>query len=112
MPSEIFLFTKILTTTPYVLARLKQDWIDSLKEFRFKLPTYYGNLSYSITKGNDHYKIKIGGNIRVPANGICIRNFNGSKLPKGVEVNGTKLNTYNVNEIRVNEIPCEIKIYY
>ncbi|MEY1639288.1 discoidin domain-containing protein [Tenuifilum osseticum] len=110
---NIFVYEDIDHNTLCIGSALKQDWIDSPQGISVQnLPTYYGNLSYSIKKGNDHYTIKIGGNIRVPANGICIRNFNGSKFPKGVEVNGTMLNTYNVNEIRVNEIPCEIKIYY
>ncbi|MBC7126279.1 MAG: hypothetical protein H5T24_11655 [Bacteroidales bacterium] len=110
---NIFVYEDIDHNTLCIGSALKQDWIDSPQGISVQnLPTYYGFLSYSITKGNDHYTIKIGGNIRVPANGICIRNFNGSKLPKGVVMNGTKLITYNVNEIRVNEIPSEIKIYY
>lgn len=110
---NIFVYEDTDHNTLCIGSALKQDWIDSPQGISVQnLPTYYGNLSYSITKESDHYTFKIDGNIKIPANGICIRNFNASTLPKRVDVNGTRLNTYNEKEIRVNEFPCEVKIYY
>ena len=52
------------------------------------------------------------GDLKLPANGINIRNFNGSKLPTKVTVNGTPIKEFNAKEITVKEIPAEIIIYY
>jgi len=110
---NIFVYEDIDHNTLCLGSALKQEWIDNPQGISIQnLPTYYGNLSYSITKDNDHYIFKIEGNIKIPSNGLCIKNFNGSKLPKRVEVNGKEIKTYNENEIRVNEFPCEVKIYY
>jgi len=110
---NIFVYEDIDHNTLCLGSALKQEWIDNPQGISIQnLPTYYGNLSYSITKDNDHYIFKIVGNIKIPSNGLCIKNFNGSRLPKRVEVNGKEIKTYNENEIRVNEFPCEVKIYY
>jgi hypothetical protein len=63
-------------------AALYQDWIDSPDGMSVEnLPTYYGELSYSIKKENDEYHFSIYGDVKLPKGGIKIKNFNGSKLP-------------------------------
>ncbi|HDP75385.1 MAG TPA: discoidin domain-containing protein [Bacteroidales bacterium] len=110
---NIFVYEDPDHNTLCIGSSLKQDWIDSPQGISVQnLPTYYGYLSYSIAKENDHYIFKIDGNIKIPSKGLCIKNFKGSRLPKRVEMNGREIKTYNENEIRVNEFPCEVKIYY
>ena len=92
---------------------LYQDWIDAPEGMSVEnLPTYYGEISYSIKKGSDHYRFSFAGDVKLPANGIKIRNFNGSKLPSKVTVNGSEIKEFNEKEITVRQIPAEVLIYY
>jgi hypothetical protein len=92
---------------------LYQDWIDAPGGMSVgNLPTYYGEISYSIKKEKDHYLFKISGDLKLPSNGIKIRNFNGSKRPVKVTVNGTDISTFNEKEINVTRVPAEVRIYY
>jgi hypothetical protein len=76
------------------------------------LPTYYGEVSYAIQKQDDSYHINIYGDLKPPTNGIKIKNFNGSKLPVKVTVNGYETNDFNEKEITVKQFPAEVVIYY
>ncbi len=92
---------------------LYQDWIDAPEGMSVgNLPTYYGEISYSIKKESDKYRFSIQGDLKLPANGMKIKNFNGSKLPVKVTVNGNDIKDFNDKEITVKEIPAEVVIYY
>lgn len=92
---------------------LYQDWIDSPEGMSVQnLPTYYGEVSYSIKKENDKYRFSIYGNAKLPSSGIKIKNFNGSKLPKRVTMNGNGIKDYSEKEITIKEFPAEVVIYY
>jgi hypothetical protein len=75
------------------------------------LPTYYGEISYAVRKENDHYLFKIWGDVSLPPNGLKIQNFNGSKLPSRVMVNGKEISSFSENVIQTNEFPCTIEIF-
>ncbi|HCY75835.1 MAG TPA: hypothetical protein DHV28_07920 [Ignavibacteriales bacterium] len=88
-------------------------WIDTPDGISIEnLPTYYGEISYSIKKENDKYIFSIYGDIRLPENGIKIKNFNGSKLPQNVTLNGKQIKTFSRDEIVVKEFPAEVVIDY
>ncbi len=90
---------------------LYQDWIDSPRGMSVEnLPTYYGEVSYSIKKDHDKYFFSIFGDIRLPAKGIKIRNFNGSKLPSKVTVNGEEIKDFTEKEIQIKVFPAEVVI--
>lgn len=94
-------------------AALYQDWIDSPDGMSVEnLPTYYGELSYSIKKENDEYHFSIYGDVKLPKDGIKIKNFNGSKLPHKVIVNGNETKAFTKNEIDIKELPVEVVISY
>jgi len=76
------------------------------------LPTYYGELSYSIKKENNKYTFSITGDLELPDNGIKIKNFNGSKLPVKVTVNGKKIKSFTKNEIHFTQFPATVVIEY
>jgi hypothetical protein len=76
------------------------------------LPTYYGEISYSIKKDNNKYVFSIFGDVKLPSNGIKIKNFNGSKLPAKVTVNGDDIKDFNEKKISVKQLPAEVVIYY
>jgi hypothetical protein len=94
-------------------AALYQDWIDSPDGMSIEnLPTYYGEVSYSIKKEENKYRFSIYGDIKLPNGGIKIKNFNGSKLPAKVLVNGKESKEFSEKEITVSEFPAELVIYY
>jgi hypothetical protein len=94
-------------------AALYQDWIDSPDGMSVdNLPTYYGEISYSIKKETNRYIFKISGDVKLPANGLEIRNFNGSKMPVKVMVNGKEIKEFSDKSISVREFPAEVEIYY
>ena len=94
-------------------AALYQDWIDSPSGMSVEnLPTYYGEVSYSIKKEEKKYRFSIYGDIELPQGGIKIKNFNGWELPEKVLVNGKEIKEFSEKEITVNEFPAEVEIYY
>jgi|WetSurMetagenome_2_1015567.scaffolds.fasta_scaffold11902_3 hypothetical protein len=94
-------------------AALYQDWIDAPNGMSIEhLPTYYGEISYSIKKENEKYTFSVYGDVKLPKNGIKIKNFNGSKLPVSVTVNGKKIKSFTKNEITVKDFPAKVIIEY
>ena len=94
-------------------AALYQDWIDAPDGMSVEhLPTYYGDLSYSIKKEKNKYLFKVYGDIKMPDNGMKIRNFNGSAMPKKVMVNGIEIDGFSGKEIPVKAFPADVVIYY
>jgi hypothetical protein len=110
---SLFVYENEQDQSLVLASALYQDWIDSPEGMSVeKLPTYYGEISYSIKKENDKYRFSISGNAKLPANGIKIKNFNGSKLPLKVFINGKEKKDFNEKEIAVKEFPAVIEIYY
>lgn len=94
-------------------AALYPDWINSENGMSVEnLPTYHGEVSYSIQKNNKSYTFSITGNLKLPENGIKIKNFNGSKLPSKVTVNGENSEFFTNKEITVRSIPAKVVITY
>ena len=96
-----------------IASALYQDWIDAPEGMSVEnLPTYYGDISYSIKKEKNKYLFSVYGDAEIPSNGIKIRNFNGSKMPAKVKVNGKKIEEFSEKEISVKEFPAQVIIYY
>ncbi|MFZ5940711.1 MAG: discoidin domain-containing protein [Bacteroidota bacterium] len=92
---------------------LYQDWIDAPEGMSVEnLPTWYGELSYAVKKEGRNYRFSIYGDLRLPENGIRIRNFNGSVKPVSVKVNGEPVSGFSAGEIPVNVFPAEVEICY
>lgn len=110
---SMFVYENEYDESLVLAAALYQDWIDAPEGMSVdNLPTYYGEVSYNIRKEPDHYIFSITGSLKLPSNGIKIRNFNGSKLPKKVKVNGRDISSYSEKEIEVKEFPAKVEIYY
>ncbi|MCK7525756.1 MAG: hypothetical protein MZV64_53185 [Ignavibacteriales bacterium] len=110
---SMFVYENEYDSSIVLAAALYQDWIDSPNGMSIEnLPTYYGDISYSIKKENDKYTFSIYGDVDLPKNGIKIKNFNGSKLPSIVTVNGKEIKSFTENEIDVNEFPAIVVIDY
>jgi hypothetical protein len=109
----MFVYENEVDQSLVLASALYQDWIDSPGGMSVEnLPTYYGEISYSIKKGNNQYVFSISGDCKLPSNGIKIKNFNGSKLPVRVTINGEERKNYTEKEIPVDKFPAEVIIYY
>lgn len=110
---SMFVYENEYDQSLILASALYQDWIDAPEGMSVEnLPTYYGEVSYSIKKENETYHFSISGDLKLPENGIKIRNFNGSKQPVKVTVNGTEIKDYNETEIIVKAFPAEVVIDY
>lgn len=110
---SMFVYENEADESLVLASALYQDWIDSPNGMSIEnLPTYYGEISYSIKKENEKYTLSIYGDVNLPKNGIKIKNFNESKLPIGVTVNGKETNSFTKNEIDVKEFPAKLVIAY
>ncbi len=79
---SMFVYENEYDQSLVLASALYQDWIDSPEGMSVEnLPTYYGEISYSIKKENNKYLFSISGDVKLPSNGIKIKNFNGSRLP-------------------------------
>ena len=109
----MFVYENEYDQTLVLASALYQDWIDSPDGMSVEnLPTYYGEVSYSIKKDDDRYLFSISGDLNLPEGGIRIKNFNGSKLPARVTVNGIETKDFSKNSITVREVPAEVVIQY
>jgi len=110
---SMFVYENDYDESLVLASALYQDWIDSPSGMSIEnLPTYFGEISYSITKENEKYVFSIYGDLELPKNGIKIKNLNGSKLPVSVTVNGKQIKTFTKNEIDVKEFPASVIIDY
>ncbi len=110
---SMFVYENEYDSSIVLAAALYQDWIDSPNGMSIEnLPTYYGDISYSIIKENNKYTFSIYGDVDLPKNGIKIKNINGSKLPSIITVNGKEIKSFTENEIEVNEFPAIVVIDY
>jgi len=109
----LFVYENDYDSSLIIGAGLYQNWIDSQNGISIEnLPTYYGDISYSIKKEREKYFFSIYGDVTLPMNGIKIKNFNSSKLPFSVNVNGKPVNSFTSNEITINEFPAKLEICY
>jgi hypothetical protein len=110
---SMFVYENEYDQTLVLASALYQDWIDAPDGMSVEnLPTYYGEVSYSIKKESDKYFISIFGDLKLPEGGIRIKNFNGAKLPLSVTVNGLETKGFSKNVITVKEVPAEVVINY
>jgi hypothetical protein len=110
---SMFVYENEYDQSLVLASALYQDWIDSPVGMSVEnLPTYYGEISYAVKKYQNRYDFTITGEVKLPANGMEIRNFNGSRLPKKVTVNGTSVNDFTEKKIKIKVIPAKVAIFY
>jgi hypothetical protein len=109
----MFVYENEYDQTLVLASALYQDWIDSPGGMSVEnMPTYYGEVSYSIKKDGHEYFFSIFGDLKLPEGGISIKNFNGAKLPLRVTVNGIETKDFSKNVITIKEVPAEVVINY
>lgn len=109
----MFVYENELDGSLVIGTGLYQDWIDAPQGMSIEyLPTYYGEISYSVKKEKDKYILNLWGDVTLPPNGLKIQNFNGSRLPERVLVNEKEIKDFSHNVIQTHEFPATIEIYY
>ncbi len=110
---SMFVYENEYDQSLVLAAALYQDWIDAPQGMSVEnLPTYYGDISYAIKKENNSYHFSVYGQVKLPDNGMKIKNFNHSQRPVKVSVNGNEIKEYSEKEIIIREFPAEVIIYY
>jgi len=110
---SMFVYENEYDHTLVLAAGLYQDWIDAPGGMSVgNLPTYYGDISYSVVREGDTYRFTITGDTDLPDGGIRIKNFNGGAMPAVVTVNGKEGTGFSGREISVPEVPAEVIIKY
>lgn len=110
---SMFVYENEYDESLVLASALYQDWIDAPGGMSVEqLPTYYGDISFSVNREPNYYEIEIWGDVKLPDNGIRIGNFNGSKMPARVIINGVETRDFTEKEITVKECPSTVVIYY
>ena len=110
---SMFVYENEYDHTLVLAAALYQDWIDAPGGMSVSnLPTCYGDISYSVIREGNTYRLLITGSPDLPEGGIRIRNFNGGAMPSGVTVNGIESAGFTGRDIVVMEVPAEVIIRY
>ncbi len=94
-------------------AALYDDWINYKNGISVEnLPTFYGEISYRIKKENKKFEIDVYGNLNLPSDKIILKNFNSSKLPAKVLINGKDSKSFTNSTITINEFPAKVEVFY
>ena len=73
------------------------------------MPTYYGDVSYTLKKEGDTLRIKVSGKAK-PDKGFVFKSpFLGKKIKK-VEINGREAATFSNDEVIFDKLPVVIVI--
>jgi len=75
------------------------------------LPTYYGPLSYTITRHGEAFAVAIGGGLQVPSGGLAVPQFR-AIVPKRVTVGGREGEVNADREVIVKKVPAIVRIEY
>lgn len=108
----MFVYENDFDTSLILGAGLKEEWIDSPEGITVsQLPTYYGDISYTIIKNFHSYELNIFGSLNLPDGKIIFKNFK-SDLPKEIQLNGKSVVNFDKDRIVVDRLPAKITITY
>ncbi|HEX9656627.1 MAG TPA: discoidin domain-containing protein [Bacteroidota bacterium] len=93
-------------------AGLADEWVnDSAGVKVTSLPTYFGNISYSIKKEGRNVVVVLGGDVKVPSGSIILKSPL-SKRIQSVLIDGKKGKATNGKEVVVKKLPSTLLISY
>ena len=108
----MFVYENDSDTSLILGAGLKEEWIDSPQGVRVtNMPSYYGDVSYTVNKLQSGYEIVVSGNLQIPNNKIIFKNFK-KDSPSKVLINGVLLDNYNLNDIIIEKVPSSLFITF
>ncbi len=110
---SMFVYEREYDSSLVLGAALYKDWVDAPDGMSVEnLPTYYGEISYSVHRSGSDYRIKLYGDISLPPGGIILKNIFRDNVPFVVTLNGNPINTFDEKNIRINRFPAEIEISF
>jgi len=108
----MFVYENDSDTSLILGAGLKEEWIDSPEGISVsQMPSYYGDVSYTIRKFQNGYEIDLLGELQIPNNKIIFKNFK-KDVPAAVQINGKNSFNFNKEGIVVYKLPAKIIISY
>ncbi len=75
------------------------------------LPTYYGNISYSMKKEGKKVVVIVGGNVQVPSGKIVLKSPLSTKI-KSATIDGRKVTKLNGKEVVIGKLPARVELAY
>jgi hypothetical protein len=96
-----------------IAAGVAEEWLSDGSALGVKnLPTYYGNLTYSLRlEGTSALHLSLRGDLLVPPGGIVVK----PSLPRPirqVEVNGRALETFEADRFTCRDCPAEALVRF
>ncbi len=108
----MFVYENELDSTLVLGAGLKKEWINSPEGLSVtNLPTYYGDISYSLMKKENLYQLEISGDLHTPVKKIVFKNFL-KQRPSKVYVNGKISEDYNKTDLFINSLPANVLLKF
>jgi hypothetical protein len=96
-----------------IAAGVAEEWLsDGFEVGVSNLPTYYGNLSYSLLlERKDMMRLKLGGDLEVPPGGIVVM----PPLPRPiqqVQINGKPISDFEPDSFTCSDCPAEALVRF
>jgi hypothetical protein len=108
----MFVYEREIDTALIVGAGIADAWVnDSAGVKVTNLPTYYGNINYSINKVGKDVVVKLDGTMHVPSGKIVLKSPL-SKRVKSVRINDVKEKSIGGRDILIKTLPSTVKISY
>jgi hypothetical protein len=93
-------------------AGIADEWVkDPVGVQVTNLPTYYGNISYSMKQVGAKVMVTISGEVKIPAGNIVLASPLTKKL-KGARVNGKAVKGFKGNELVIKSVPANVELTY
>jgi hypothetical protein len=91
-------------------AGIADTWLDDTTGVRVtNLPTYYGNLSYSMKKERTNVIVNLGGDVKVPKGKIVLKSPLAKRM-RSVAIDGRNVRA--TKEIRIERLPARVVVGY
>ena len=107
----LFVIENDYDSTLVIGAGIPPNWLNQSISIE-NLYTYYGNISYSLSKLANKISAKIYGEITMPSNGIFLKNPIPEQDIKQVIINGNNFFNFSNDGIPIKEFPAKIEIIY
>jgi hypothetical protein len=107
---SMFVYEREIDQALVVGAGLPEAWVDDSPGVTVsKLPTYFGELSYSMKRSGDQIVVDLSGNVAIPRGKIIVRSP--SAAPP-VSVTGDGKRGTDPREVIVDRLPAQLQLHY
>jgi hypothetical protein len=108
----MFVYERERDTALVIGAGLPDVWVNDPAGVQVSsLPTYYGNISYSMKKEGKKVLVSLGGDVRVPSGNIVLKSPLSKKI-KSATVDGRKVAKLNRKEVVIGKLPARVELTY